>query len=59
MATMLAVRIPENRVVAPAWKLMAERDSDPDPGRHWKKPPTRLAIPSARHCRLKSSYCRV
>ncbi len=38
---------------------MDERVSDPEPGMHWKKPPPRLASPSARAWRLQSSGCRV
>ncbi len=51
-ATAAAANTPDKRLTAPAWKLMAERVSDPEPGKHWKKPPPRLASPSARHCRL-------
>ena len=51
-ATVAAETIPENRVTAPAWKLIAERESEPEPGRLWKKPPARLARPSAMIWRL-------
>ena len=50
---------PDMRVIAPAWWLMAERESEPAPGMQRKKPPIRLPRPEARHCRLKSSGWRV
>src|SRR5246127_298789 len=51
-ATVAAANTHETRVTAPDWKLIAERVSEPDPGKHWKKPPVRFAKPSARHWRL-------
>jgi hypothetical protein len=43
---------PDSRVTAPAWKLIGERVTEPEPGTAWKKPPVRFAKPSAMICRL-------
>ena len=44
-ATAAPAKTPDMRLTAPAWKLMAERVSEPDPGRHWNRPPAKLATP--------------
>src|ERR1700722_8078404 len=58
-ATVAAEYTPDHLVTAPELKLIDERVSEPDPGKHWKNPPPRLAMPSARHWRLKSNGWRV
>ncbi len=58
-ATAAAAMIPDARLTAPAWWLIAERVNEPEPGMQLHNEPTMLATPSARHWRLKSIRSRV
>src|SRR5437868_5241268 len=58
-ATATADDTADHCVEAPACWLMAERVSEPDPGKQWKNDPAMFATLSDRHCWFILSFCLV